>query len=162
MGSARRRAGGFDSSEARTNEFPRKSVLIEKPKGSARKTERLRMMLLRDETEGLLRFLRRSGANQEFAATLLYDEMAGIGPLAANLFRIAASRRMDIGPAVPALSVALSDKYAKTEAASALAMHYLNVGNDEAFNILLFSDDQAIARTAQLVAMKEATDAKKG
>lgn len=162
MGSARKQAGGVESSGPRTDDFSRKSVLIEKPRSSAPKTERLRMMLLRDETERLLRILRRSGGNQEFVATLLSDRMAGIGPLAANLFRVAASRGIDIEPAVPALTAALSDKYAKAEAAAALAMHYLHAKDDEAFNTLLFSEDADIAKTAQLVAMKEATHAKKG
>ncbi len=137
--------------------------MIEKPRGTGPKTERLRMMLLRDETDRLLRLLRRSPGNQEFIATLLNDRMVGIGTLTAGLFRAAASRGIPIDPAVPALTAALTDKYAKTEAATALAIHYLNVRDDEAFNTLLFSPDQDIAKTAQLVAMREATgDAKKG
>ncbi len=162
MGSARKRAGGVESPDDRARDFTRKSVLIEKPRSSAPKAERLRMMLLRDETDRLLRLLRRSPGNQEFIATLLNDRMAGIGPLTAGLFRVAASRGIPIDPAVPALTAALADKYAKTEAATALAIHYLNVKDDEAFNTLMFSPDQDIAKTAQLVAMREATDAKKG
>ncbi len=162
MGSARKRSGGSEFSEDRARDFTRKSVLIEKPRSSAPKAERLRMMLLRDENERILRFIRRSSGNQEFFATLLTDRMAGIGPLAANLFRVAAARGIDIQPAAPALTAALTDKYAKMEAATALAIHYLNVKDDEAFNTLLFSPDQDIAKTAQLVAMREATDAKKG
>ncbi len=121
------------------------------------------MMLLHDQTERLLRLIQRSPGDQQFVATLLHDRMAGIGPLAANLFRIAASRRIDIDAAAPALTVALADPYAKADAAAALAIHYLNTGSDEAFNTLLFSTDKDIAKTAQMVAMKEATsDAKKG
>ena len=151
-----------EEESAPASQFPRKSVLIEKPRRNIPKAEKLRMMLLRDENDKLLRLMGRSLAGQEALADLLFDRMAGIGPLAADLFRLAASKGMDIGAAVPRLTEALSDKYLKANASAALAIHYLNIQDHETFNTLLFSEDRDIAKAAQMVAMKEALDAKKG
>ncbi len=157
MKSAKKGPGDEESARPSPAGFQRKSVLIENPRRSAEKAQRIRTFLLHDNHSRVLGLIMRSPRDQEAVAELLTDRFAGIGPLAAGEFLTAAHRRMDIERAVPKLTEALASPYTRTDAAHALARHFLNIGDNERLDSLLAHPEPEVVRAAHLVLMHEAT-----
>ncbi len=129
--------------------FPRKSVLIERPRKAAMKADRIRMLLMHDNHSRILGLIGRSSTDQEAVAEMLTDRFAGIGNLAAGEYITAARKRMDIERSVPKLMEALGSPYTRVNAAFALARHFLNSDDTERLGHLLAHPDRAVAGAAR-------------
>lgn len=105
----------------------------------------IRLMLLRDEMEEVVERITLSRDDLRCLAMLLEDPGAGVPVLAADAFRLAAIRGQDIRECEGELLKALGDKYARRNAAGALAAHYRSIGQDSKADDLLGSPDMEIS-----------------
>jgi hypothetical protein len=127
--------------------FREQRLFVEKnPSGET--PESLRLMLLRDQIGHVVSIMREHEEAIDMVRGLLRDEHVGVGTIAADVLREAAAGGVDISLAEPDLIEALSDKYAKKNAASALALFYIRKGDVSSLERLLGHDDNAIRESA--------------
>jgi hypothetical protein len=126
----------------------KESGIIEASPYSVKMNE-LRLLLLRDEIDKVIERVESSREDLRCMAMLLEDPGAGVPVLAADALKIAALRGCDIGYCEEELEKALYDKYAKRNAAGALAVHYRSKGLEEKVDELVASPDTEIAEGAR-------------
>jgi len=110
--------------------------------------ESIRLKLLRDETKDVVRLMGAHTEALDIARELLKDGNVGVGTLAADAFREAVLSGVDISRAVPDLREALGDKYAKKNAAHALALFHVRRGDVSSLESLLSHKDKEIRAVA--------------
>lgn len=128
--------------------FRAHSVLAEKRNGSEETLESLRLMMVRDQTAEIVGMMAESWEARSCVRMLLSDDHVGVPAIAADVLREAAVAGLDIGFAERELAEATYDKYAKANAAGALAFLYLRNGMVSRLHALLERKDPAVREAA--------------
>ena len=124
----------------------KESVIIER--FSAERASELRLLLLRDEIGRVVERMGESYEDLRCVGELLSDPGLAVGVIAADALKEAAGKGIDIGICVEALESALGDKYARRNAAGALARQYILSGQEEKAAGLMVSPEADIAEGA--------------
>ncbi len=119
-----------------------------RPRICEKRLSEMRLMVVRGQTDDIVATLIHSRTTLHYVARLLSDDSVGVPPTAADILREAISGGTDITPAVPELRAALSNRYAKANAAAALAVHYHSKGELGKLEEFLSSSDSDIQRAA--------------
>lgn len=139
---------GRRNAGTRPSEFRRKDVFAEKLSGE--RLDHFRLMVIRGEYDKIIWHVEEeSEANIRYVARLLLDDGLGVAPNAADVLAELVSRGVDIKRAVPELHEALGNKYARANAARALALQYLTSGMVTELRALVGNDDPGIREPAQ-------------
>jgi|WetSurMetagenome_2_1015567.scaffolds.fasta_scaffold91115_2 hypothetical protein len=110
--------------------------------------ESIRLMMLRDQIADLVGIMRQHREAVLIVGGLLKDEHVGVGAIAADVLKAAVVAGVDISLSEGALKDALGDRYAKSNAAGALALLYVKRGDVRAFEKLLKHSDRAVREAA--------------
>lgn len=126
----------------------RERRLLEEKKPLKETPESMRLLMLRDQITDLVGIMREHREAVVIVGGLLKDEHVGVSAIAADVLKEAAAAGVDIAPSEAALKEAIGDKYAKRNAAGALALLYMKRGDVSAIGKLLSHRDQAVRDAA--------------
>ncbi len=110
--------------------------------------ESMRLMMLRDQIDDLVGIMGEHKEAIGIVGQLLKDEHVGVGAIAADALKGAVAAGVDVSPAEGALKEAIGDKYAKKNAAGALALLYVKRGDVMALERLLKHSDKTVRDSA--------------
>ncbi|MCI0503285.1 hypothetical protein L0Y65_01080 [Candidatus Micrarchaeota archaeon] len=110
----------------------------------AQTPESMRLMMLRDQVSDLIGIMREHGEAVEIVCQLLKDGHVGVGAIAADVLKEAMIAGVDVSAAENALAEALNDRYAKRNAAGALALIHMKKGDVAALGGLLAHRDSEV------------------